>query len=71
VVVAAFGSEEAVEDAFNGLAPEVKAQVDSHTPKTDPAALAANHMQFLVRMRLYFDSWPTSSTTSARRRSCG
>lgn len=57
VVVAAFGSEQAVEDAFNGLAPEVRAQVDSHTPKTDAAALAANHVQFLVRMRLYFDSW--------------
>jgi hypothetical protein len=60
VVVAAFGSEQAVEAAFEGLAPEVRTQVDSYIPakkRSDTDLVAANRVQFFVRMRMYFDSW--------------
>jgi hypothetical protein len=56
VVLEAFGSEQALNDAFNNLSPSVIEAVDRYAG-ADPAARTANRMQFFVRMRLYFNSW--------------
>jgi Domain of unknown function (DUF4157) len=53
VVLQAFGGEDALNKAFEDLAPIVVSTVDAYG-KTDKTA---NRVQFFVRMRLYFNSW--------------
>ena len=56
IVMDVFGSEDALNDAFESLSPFVIKEVDKYAG-ADPAAKTANRTQFFVRMRLYFDSW--------------
>jgi Domain of unknown function (DUF4157) len=56
VVMEAFGSEKALNDAFESLSPSVVQEVDKYAG-ADPVARTANRTQFFVRMRLYFNSW--------------
>jgi hypothetical protein len=56
VLMAAFGTEDALNAAFETLAPSVRSEVDKYAG-TGPGAVTANRAQFFVRMRLYFDSW--------------
>jgi hypothetical protein len=56
VVMAAFGSEKELNDAFESLSQSVIREVDN-SAGADAAAKTANRMQFFVRMRLYFNSW--------------
>ena len=73
IVLRAFGGEERLNATFETLSDEVKSQVDNDTEKDFKAANTAgkitdeavqkpkmktlNRIQFLVRMRLYFNSW--------------
>jgi hypothetical protein len=56
VVMEAFGSEDDLNKEFEKLSPAVIVEVDKYAA-ADLAARTANRTQFLVRMRLYFDSW--------------
>jgi hypothetical protein len=51
VALEVFGSMDAVDAVFRTLSPPVKKEVDKDGATTE------HHLQFFVRMRLYFDTW--------------
>ncbi|MET8997647.1 hypothetical protein [Amycolatopsis sp. NPDC004169] len=52
-----FGSREAVEAVFASLSPLVRQEVDRQHPPEGADATADHHLQFFIRMRLYFSTW--------------